>query len=424
MLTSTAITRRQSEVRQRLAELAGETAPTDEQRNELESLEREYGVNETRYRAALIAEDDERRDAGEELETREGREFDDLVAKFELRQVAAFYDEQRALDGETAEVVSEMRSQGAYQGVPVPFAVLEQRADTVASGTPDPLTTAPTIDRLFPQSVASRMGCRLINIPAGEREYPVVTSSIAAGWIATEGGTTATPTAFATTDRGPLAPTNNLGVTVTVTRNALKQSGAGLEQAIRRDMGNAMEQALDAAFINGSGSDGQPTGVLNIAGINATAVNDKASYAIFQAAIRRLMDANAITSPGSVRILAKPLTWSILDDTLITGTSDTEWDRLTRRIGANNVVITTNALPAAAAEDATDKGAHTCLLAVTTGGVPPAFCATWGGVDVIRDPYSGATSGKLSLTALVTADVAIARPAQLEILTGVQDRAN
>jgi hypothetical protein len=46
--------------------------------------------------------------------------------------------------------------------------------------------------------------------------------------------------------------------------------------------------------------------------------------------------------------------------------------------------------------------------------------ATWGGVDLIRDPYSDAASGGVRLTGLVTADVSISRAAQLEVLTDVQ----
>ena len=43
----------------------------------------------------------------------------------------------------------------------------------------------------------------------------------------------------------------------------------------------------------------------------------------------------------------------------------------------------------------------------------------WGGLDVIRDPYSDAQSGTLRLTALLTADVTVARGSQLAILTGM-----
>jgi hypothetical protein len=44
----------------------------------------------------------------------------------------------------------------------------------------------------------------------------------------------------------------------------------------------------------------------------------------------------------------------------------------------------------------------------------------WGGVDLVRDPYAGAAAGSLKLTAILTADVTVARPAQLAVLTGIQ----
>ena len=70
MLDSVKIAKRQSEIRQKLAELAGKETPDETEIRSMGDLDREYQVNETRYRAALIAEDTERREAGEELETR------------------------------------------------------------------------------------------------------------------------------------------------------------------------------------------------------------------------------------------------------------------------------------------------------------------------------------------------------------------
>src|SRR5690606_12590039 len=138
-----------SEIRQALAELVGKETPTEDETRQMETLDGEYRQNEIRFRAALTAEDGERREAGAELETRTDRQFADLVAGFELRQVALALDEGRALSGRTAEVVEKLRSAGGYRGVPVPWLALERRAgETVASGTPDPIQTRPTIDRL------------------------------------------------------------------------------------------------------------------------------------------------------------------------------------------------------------------------------------------------------------------------------------
>ena len=57
MLDSVKIARRQSEIRQSLAGIVGKDAPTEEETRQMETLDAEYRTNETRYRAALTAED-------------------------------------------------------------------------------------------------------------------------------------------------------------------------------------------------------------------------------------------------------------------------------------------------------------------------------------------------------------------------------
>ena len=64
MLDSVKIARRQSEIRQSLSELVAKDAPSEDETRAMETLDAEYRQNETRYRAALIAEDEERREAG------------------------------------------------------------------------------------------------------------------------------------------------------------------------------------------------------------------------------------------------------------------------------------------------------------------------------------------------------------------------
>lgn len=237
MLESVKISRRQSEIRQSLAALVGKTTPTDDETRSMTDLDTEYRNNETRYRAALIAEDNERREAGKELATRGSKEWGELIGRFELRQVALALDEGATLSGPTAEIVAEMRNRAGYRGIPVPWMALERRTgETVASGIPDPKETRPIIDRLFPASVAGRMGAQMINVDHGLVEWPVVTSSVAAGWADGETASVAGPTAFATTDKA-LGPNQTLGITMKVTRKSLKQAGDALEHARRRRRG-------------------------------------------------------------------------------------------------------------------------------------------------------------------------------------------
>jgi len=419
MLESKKLELRRSEIRQELATLAAKAEPTEDEVRSMETLDKEYRTAEVRYRAAIVAEDEERREAGADLETREGREWDDLVSGFELRQAVFHLDEGRAFTGQTAEVIEEMRSAGGYRGVPVPLAaMLETRAgETISTGTPDPVQTMPIVDRLFSQTVAGRMGVATINIGQGEREYPVVSSSIAAGWADGELANVAGPTAFTTVDKS-LAPDSNFGVQLRMSRKALKQSGAGLEQAMRRDMLNAMQVGLDKAAFLGTGANGQPLGIIPGAstyGITATDVGAMRSYSLFREAAIRFMLNNAAASPADVRLLMRPEVWGDLDGSIFdSGSGITEWDRLSKAMP--NTSITSNALDAPAG----DPLESTAVMTTTAGGLAPAFMAIWGGIDLIRDVYTDAQSGGLRLTGIVTADVTVPRGSQIEIITGIQ----
>lgn len=421
MLESVKISRRQLEIRQSLADLAAKPEPTEDETRSMDTLDREYRANETRYRAALVSEDTERREAGAELETREGRQWDEVVSGFEVRQVAAVLaSEGRALSGQTAEVVEELRTRGSFEGIPVPLEALETRAgETVSGFVPEPKRVAPIIDRLFADSMIAQMGGRVVNVGVGVLEYPVVTSAISAGW-AGELDPVPGPQAFRTVEK-PLKPGHDLGVVVEVTRTALQQAGTGLEQAIRRDLSGTIREKLDAAAFLGTGNAGQPLGVIAGAGtgsgkygITETPVGAAASYAAFRAAAVRFMTANAASGPNALRLMLRPEVFGVMDDTVAEGLGETEWDRLTAKLGG--VVLTSNALAAPAGNPKASKA----LLTVTTGGVAPFYVGTWGAVDMIRDPYTKAPAGIVRLTAITTADVTVGRPQQLEVLTGVQ----
>ncbi len=417
MLESVKIARRQSEIRQALAALVGKENPTADETRQIETLDTEFRSNEVRYRGALIAEDTERRAHGDDLETRGEREYAALIGRFELRQAMLFLEESVPLTGATAEVVQEMRSRNGYRGVPIPLEVLalETRAgETVASGVPSPKITAPIIDRLFPASVAAKMGALMVSIPQGSEEYPIVSSAVAAAWQTTETGAVGGPTPYTTASR-TIAPNNTLGIQAKLTRKAIKQTGDGLEQALRRDLNGAMAMALDNAAFQGTGASGQPSGIMvGSYSITSTAVAAAATWAAFRSAVVNFMIAAAANSPGDVNLLIRPEVYNKLDGTILTNTAVSEWDRLKRNI--SNSVMSANALSAPTGAPL----ATSALLTTSIGGVPPIFIGAWGGIDLIRDIYSDAQSGGVRLTALLTADVSAGRSQQLQILTGIQ----
>ncbi|RXF73905.1 phage major capsid protein [Hansschlegelia zhihuaiae] len=408
MLESVKIARRQSEIRQNLAAVVGKGKPTDEETRQMENLDAEYRTNETRYRAALVAEDEERREAGADLETRSDREYAELVRKFDLRQVAIALDEGRALDGPTKEIVEEMRAKGGYRGIPVPLEALETRAgETIAEDQISPKAIRPIIDRIFPNSIAAKLGIERINITSGSLAFPVATAGATFGWQTTELANVGAASPYETTERS-LTPDHTGGAQMVISRKALKQAGDGLEAAIRRDLNAVIGAELDRVTINGSGAAGQPLGVIPGAatyGIASTPVGAAATWAAFRAEVVAFMEANAITSPSQVNLAFDPAIWADLDDALIDGTAVSEWDRLTKQVGTPSI---SNVIPD-----------ETAIMTATVQGVAPGYLGIYGGVDLIRDPYTKAQSGALVLTGLVTADFTVPRGLQTRILTGV-----
>lgn len=408
MLDSVKIARRQSEIRQALAELVGKEKPTDEETRNMEGMDAEYRINETRFRAALVAEDQERREAGADLETRSNTEWAELMGRFELRQVALALDEGKTLSGATAEIVEEMRAAGGYRGVPIPYAALETR-DTVAADQPNPRSIRPIIDRIFPGSLAERLGVQRINITNGELAFPVATAGAVFGWQTTELGDVGAASPYETAERS-LNPDHTGGAQMVISRKALKQAGEGLEAAIRRDLNAVIGTELDRVVVNGSGAAGQPLGIIPGAatyGITSTAVGAAAIWAAFRAEVVSFMEANAITSASQVNLGFDPAIWAELDEALISGTAVSEWDRLTKHVGTPAI---SNVIPA-----------ETAIMTANVQGIAPGYLGLYGGVDLIRDPYTRAGSGALVLTGLVTADFTVPRGLQTRILTGIAD---
>lgn len=419
MLESKKIQMRQSEIREKMANLQKADKLTDQQKAEIRSLGSEYADNEAKYRAALIAEDADRKAANDALgDNGAANEWRKLIDKFEVRQVVGVLAESGGtLQGQTKEVVQEMRNVGGYRGVPIPLEVLETRAgETKADDVANPVQTRPIIDRLFPGSVMQRMGVQLVNVGAGALEYPIVSSAIQADWTGSETGDVSGPVKYATDERS-LAPNHNLGVQVSITRRALKSHG-GLETAIRRDLAGTMAAEMDKAVFLGSGSNGQPSGIIAKAssyGIDESGVDGPAEYAKFVSAFADFIVSNAATGPDDIRVLMRPEVFASMDQALFSESAGiTEFDRLMARAGI--VVMSGNAVSAPAGDPKESK----VLLTTVAGGVAPAYLGVWGGVDLIRDPYTEAKSGGVVITAIATADVTAARAEQAHVLTGVQ----
>lgn len=152
--------------------------------------------------------------------------------------------------------------------------------------------------------------------------------------------------------------------------------------------------------------DGQPLGLIPGAvtyGIAVQAVGARATWGAFRTQIVAFMQGNAISSPADVRVAFPPAIWAELDSLQAGDASPMwEWDRLVKNVGTPAI---SSIIPA-----------ETAILTATVQGIAPGYLGLYGGVDLIRDPFTKAASGQLVLTGLVTADFTVPRGAQTRIL--------
>lgn len=121
------------------------------------------------------------------------------------------------------------------------------------------------IDVLRNASSVMQAGARMLTGLSGDVKIPKKTAASTAGWISTEGG--AASESEMTVGTVSMVP-RNLGAFTDLTRQLMLQSSLDVEALIRDDLAQALALAIDKAGLEGTGSSGQPTGILSTSGVN------------------------------------------------------------------------------------------------------------------------------------------------------------
>lgn len=163
------------------------------------------------------------------------------------------------------------------QGILIPQDVLASRAFN-AGGAPDTPTGAQTgsnmvdttfmggsfIEMLRNRTAIMRLGTTMGGL-VGNVDIPRQTGGATAYWLGEGEDTTEGTPVIGQLELTP----KTLGAYTDITRRLLMQSSLDAEGIVRRDLANAMAQAIDYAGWYGSGTANQPRGIKNYTGINA-----------------------------------------------------------------------------------------------------------------------------------------------------------
>lgn len=266
------------------------------------------------------------------------------------------------------------------------------------------------IDLLRNAMVLDALGVTWFRDLNGNIAIPSQTGGATAYWVAESGAPTESQQTVGQVTMTP----KTVGAFTDFSRRLLLQSSLDVEAFVRADLAAILGQAIQLAALNGSGSSNQPTGLLNTSGIGSVAGGDNGlapTYAHMVDLESAVANANA--DMGNLAYLTNTKVRGKLRKTEEFASTNGKpvWTSMAGRRGVGEVLgyeaHTTNAMPSTL-----DKGTSTGVCsAIAYGNWADLLIGMWGGLDIMLDPYTGATSGTKRVVALQDVDVTVRRVA-------------
>ena len=384
---------RQSKERQTMAELSLADELSDEQRSQLDTIERATPDLERQIRAATIAvdaeQDGERRAVSPE-EDAEARSLRELRGRIRLGNYVAAAVEQRASVGAEAEFNAAL----GIAGNRFPLELLAPPAETRATTATD-TTTMPSrwLDRLFAGTAAERVGITMESVPAGVASFPVTSAGASA---AQRGKDEAAADTTWTVTASELKPSRNAATLKFSIEDTARIPG--LEAALTRDLRMALTEGIDRACFVGdtgaTGTDADITGLSTAAGLTEVMVTqaNKVKGPETLTAFTGLVDGIHANGLGDLRTVCSVGAWRLWENTVANSAAENQTvAAFLREAGLSWMArgqIDTN----------TADGDFAAFVGRGRGIEGAAVAAIWSAAELIRDPYTDAAKGSVSLT--------------------------
>jgi HK97 family phage major capsid protein len=315
------------------------------------------------------------------------------IDAFKIERVFRACAADGALDGFEAEVCQEtareMRQDFDPQRPMIPWAaLLPSRASrdlSVASDHAIVGTDVVTVDILRPFSVTARAGITVLSNLTADVALTRTSATALVTWASSESASASpsTPTVASTT----LTPKTAFGV-VQASRRFLQQK-ADPEGWLRRELTRTAASIVDTAILQGSGSSGEPKGI-----VNATDVGTQSGTSLAWADVLSMkkLAADANAQDDQIAFIADTATRELLEGR-------------TKESGGGRYIWENNAIASCPAFATTLMPSATLLC----GPFSMCYLGLWGGIQVESNPYDTALfkSGIVQWRVMVSCDVGL-----------------
>lgn len=354
------------------------------------------------------------------------------MRRFSLNKTILAMAEGRSLDGLEKELIDESTKEvrelggaepkGIYLSSKVINAMAEKR--TMNVGTPSaggyfvPTEKLGFFDSLFPNSVLDSLGVQKLTGLTAFTDLPGFSTAVTAGW-ATETGTQS-PTDATVVNRS-LSP-KLLYAACNLSRQLMIQTNNSVENYILQNMMKSIYSALEAAVINGDGSN-KPTGILGTSGISTVSMGNNGlapTLAKVLELVQTVETANADVTNG--KFLLNPKLVAKLKQTVIDSGSGAMILAYNQYFGGvQNVIDGYPAFSTTNLPSNLDKGTSTGVCSsMVFGDFSQVVIGQFGGIELMVDTNSAAIvrAGSIALTVNSYVDSALKQPSAIGTLTG------
>jgi HK97 family phage major capsid protein len=279
------------------------------------------------------------------------------------------------------------------------------------------------IERFYAKLLVKKMGTRILDGLVGNLLFP---RHVTDDEAAVKGENNAAPVTSSTMNSITLSP-RRVPVVLEISRQFSMQTSPSVEAYLRDDISFQIAKIIDTYCISGTGSSGQPYGILNTAGIatlyagatvsivngvptitapaSGTNANGAAlSYADIVLLERAIAIADA--DMGKLGFITNPQVRAALKLTPKIGSTYPTfvWPDSGQDLIGYNAGVTTQ-MPANGA-----KGSSTTLSSIIYGNWDDAVMGQWGGLDMLINPYSKDDQGIIRINAWSFFDFNVRRP--------------
>jgi HK97 family phage major capsid protein len=263
-------------------------------------------------------------------------------------------------------------------------------SSTTGAGAVQEIHSGEVIEYLRAQSVLAQAGARFINGLVGKFDMGRVGVGSTAYWVG-EVDETGSDVTASSLDIDLLQFTiKTIGAWQGITRQMGKQTSLDVEGIVRGDLYQALADGIDKAGLVGSGSSNQPTGICYTSGVGTRAFATAQTPLWSDMVLLETTVAEANGLRGSLAYVASPTLIGLMKGT--------------QRATSLNFVVEGNECNGYPILRSTNAIKST-VKNVIFGNWQELMVGSWGGLEIVVDPYTYARKGVVGLTAFQDVDI-------------------